>query len=159
MSDAVGDLSNILREPGQPHVTFSTVEREIKELVGFQLFTLLVVDGDEVVRLHTNWPAEQPIGGRKRMGPTPWGDHVLKQGRPFVGPDKVGLRWAFYDSELIESWGLGSVINIPVVYDGATIGTINILDAEHRYREEHVPLLTPFAPLLIPSFLEARRAA
>jgi hypothetical protein len=32
---------------------------------------------------------------------------------------------------------------------------MNLLDAEHHYREEHVARLAALAPLLIPAFLEA----
>jgi hypothetical protein len=49
------------------------------------------------------------------------------------------------------------VINIPIIYDGETLGSINILDVENYYRDEHVALLTPLAPLLIPAFLDERR--
>jgi hypothetical protein len=54
--------------------------------------------------------------------------------------------------------GLGSVINIPVIYDGETIGTMNLLDAEHHYGDAHVAPVARLAPLLIPAFLEARAA-
>ena len=93
------------------------------------------------------------------MCQTPWGDLVLKNQKPYLGRDKPAIRWAFFDHALIESMGLGSVINIPVVYDGACLGTMNLLDAEYHYRPEHVAPVAALAPLLIPAFLEARRGA
>lgn len=69
------------------------------------------------------------------------------------------LRWAFFDHATIEGLGLGSAINIPVVYDGATIGIMNVLDVEHGYAQTHVDALLPLAPILIPAFLQACRHA
>lgn len=157
MADDLTALLRTLEASGQPDATFRTVESAAKRLVGHQLFTLLYRDGEEVARVYSNRPAEYPVSGRKPMGPTPWGDLVLKQCKPYFCSDKAGIRWAFFDHALIESMGLGSAINIPVVYDGACIGTMNLLDAEFHYREEHVAQVAPLAPLLIPAFLEARR--
>jgi hypothetical protein len=151
MTDSVAALLPILAKTGQPDTLFAELDRAMKAAVGHQLFTLLYVDGLEVARCYSNRPTEYPVSGRKPMGTTPWGDHVLKGREPYLGPDKAGIRWAFFDHELIESMGLGSTLNIPVVYDG--------VDAEHHYRPEHVPVAMAFAPLLIPAFLQARRGA
>jgi len=151
------DLLRTLAEPTQPTRLFVELENVTKSLVGHRLFTLLYVDGEEVARIYSSRPEEYPVAGRKLMGPTPWGDHVLKARKPYLGHDKASICWAFFDHALIESMGLGSVINIPVVYGGECIGTMNLLDVEHHYRHEHVTLLPPLAPLLIPAFLEARR--
>lgn len=152
-------LSRLLAEPGQPGITFRGFDLLAKKLVGHELCTLLYVDGPEVARIYSNRPEEYPTSGRKPMGPTPWGDLVLKQRKPFYGPDKAAIRWAFFDHELIESMGLGSVINVPAIYDGQTIGTINLLAPEGFYREEQVAPILQLAPLLVPGFLAARAAA
>ena len=75
----------------------------------------------------------------------------------FLGRTMDDIRWAFFDHALIESLGLGSIINVPVVHDGVTLGTINSSHAERHYTEAHVPLVAELAPLLVPAFLEARR--
>jgi hypothetical protein len=157
MTERILEILTALEQPGQPGVTFTALDRLTQSLVGHQLFTLLTVDGDEVARVYSNRPAEYPVSGRKPMGKTPWGDLVLKSCKPYLGRDMEGIRWAFFDHALIESMGLGSVINIPVVYDGACVGTMNLLDAEHHYRPEHVAPVAALAPLLIPAFQEARR--
>jgi hypothetical protein len=157
MTEPIVKILAALEQPGQPDVIFTALDRLTKSLVGHQLFTLLTVEGDEVARVYSNRPAEYAVSGRKPMGKTPWGDLVLKSNQSYLGRDKQGIRWAFFDHERIESMGLGSVINIPVVYDGACLGTMNLLDAEHHYRPEHVAPVAALAPLLIPAFLEARR--
>ncbi len=64
---------------------------------------------------------------------------------------------ATYDHGLIESMGLDSVINLAMRYDGKTIGTCNLLDAEHAYDQAALERVLPLAPLLVPAFLDARR--
>jgi hypothetical protein len=150
-------LLPLLAEPGQPETLYRALQEETQRLVGHKLFTLLYVDGTDVARVWSSHPAEYPTSGRKTMGATPWGAHVLAGGRPYLGRDKAGIRWAFYDHALIESMGLGSVINLPVRYDGETIGTCNLLDVEHHYDEAALDKIKHLAPLLVPAFLEARR--
>ena len=150
-------LADALRQPGQPATLFGAIEAETRALVGHRLFTLLYVDGQDVARVYSSNPAAYPVSGRKTMGPTPWGTHVLVEKRPYLGRDAEAIRWAFFDHELIASLGLGAVINIPIIYDGQAIGTMNLLDAEHHYEEAHVPMVADLAFALVPAMLEARR--
>ena len=158
MTSSLDLLAPVLAKPGQPETLYRALEAETKRLVGHGLFTLLYVDGQEVARVYSSNPAAYPVFGRKPMGPTPWGKHVLEGQKPYLGTDAAAIRWAFFDHELIASLGLGSVINIPIVHDGATIGTMNLLDAEHHYTQAHVAPVAALAPLLIPAFLIARNA-
>ncbi|CAN7677797.1 GAF domain-containing protein [Neorhizobium sp. LjRoot104] len=153
----IEDLIGLFAEPGQPNFFFDALDASLSRHVGHRLITLLYKDGDEVARVYSNMPDVYPVFGRKPMGATPWGDLVLRRQQPFLGRDREALKWAFFDHELITSLGLDSAINIPVVYDGETIGTINLLHEEFFYEEKHVEIARRFAPLLIPAFLEARR--
>jgi GAF domain-containing protein len=157
MNASMKRLADALREPGQPGTLFGAIEAEAQALVGHRLFTLLYVDGQDVARIYSSNAVAYPVSGRKTMGPTPWGTHVLIEKRPYLGRDAAAIRWAFFDHELIASLGLGSVINIPIVYDGHAIGTMNLLDAEHHYKETHVPVVAELAFALVPAMLEARR--
>jgi hypothetical protein len=153
------DLANLLAAPGQPETLYRALDATTKSRVGHKLFTLLRVDGSEVARVYSNQPEAYPVFGRKPMGPTPWGALVMEGRQPFLGRDMEAIRWAFFDHALIASLGCGSVINIPIVYDGETIGTMNLLDAEHHYTEADIPKVAELAPLLIPAFLIARNQA
>lgn len=151
------DLIELLAEPGQPNFFFDALDAALSAHVGHRLLTFLYKDGDEVARVYSNIPDVYPVFGRKPMGVTPWGDLVMRRRQPFLGRDREAIKWAFFDHELIASLGLGSAINIPVVYDGEAIGTINLLHEEYFYEEKHVEIAKKFAPLLIPAFLKARR--
>ncbi|MCY1666645.1 GAF domain-containing protein [Rhizobium sp. SL86] len=152
------ELLSTLSAPGQPATLYKALEQALSEEIGFGLFTLLYRDGDEVARVYSSNEAAYPVFGRKHMGPTPWGEKVIDRQEAFLGPDRDAIVWAFYDHELIFSLGLGAVINIPVVYNGETIGTMNLLDKSGAYTEEHLEKAAAYAPLLIPAYLEARRA-
>lgn len=152
-------LLSLLSETDQPGRTYRAIEEETRRRVGHKLFTLLHVDGEEVARVHSSDPEKYPVSGRKHMGPTPWGDLVLKRKKHFVGSDMEAIRWAFFDHELIAGMGLGAVINIPVIYNGETVGTMNMLDAEHSYTEADAARVAGLANFLIPAYLAARFAA
>lgn len=155
----IEDLMELLAEPGQPNFFFDALDAALSRRVGHRLLTLLYRDGNEVARVYSNMPDIYPVFGRKPMGETPWGDLVLNRQQPFLGRDREAIKWAFFDHELIASIGLNSAINIPVVYDGETIGTINLLHEEFFYTEDHLQRARKFAPLLIPAFIKARRGA
>ena len=148
-------LLQLLAEPGQPSRIYAALDMVLGEEIGHKLLTLLCVDGTDMARVYSTQPIAYPVHGRKRMGPTPWGEKVLKNREPFLGTSRDAIVWAFFDHELIASLGLGSVITVPVVYDGTALGSINLLHEEHFYKAEHVECALAYAPLLIPAFMEA----
>lgn len=141
-----------LAAKGQPNHFFDHLADALKDAVGFRLFTLLVVDGTEVARIYSSDPEAYPVSGRKKMQSSPWGDHVLIGHKAWLGRTQDDIKWAFYDHDLIASLGCGCCINIPVIYDGTLLGTMNLLDQEKRYEESHVEIASQFAPLVIPAF-------
>ncbi|WP_342362195.1 GAF domain-containing protein [Terrarubrum flagellatum] len=151
------EAAALLGEVGQPQTLYRWLDEKTKSLVGHKLFTLLYVDGEEVARVYSSQPDSYKLAGRKRMGPTPWGDLVIRKRTPWLGRTMEDIRWAFPDHALIESLGCASCINIPIVYNAATIGTMNILDVANAYDEKSLALVAPYAMLLIPAYLNAAR--
>ncbi|MET0605200.1 MAG: GAF domain-containing protein [Beijerinckiaceae bacterium] len=151
------DAAALFAAPGQPQSLYKWLEDETKRLIGHKLFTLLYVDGAEVARIYSSNGKAYPVAGRKPMNQTAWAEVVLHGKRPWLGRTMAEIRWAFFDHELIQSLGCGACINVPVIYDAAVIGTMNILDAEGAYDETSVAKVSHLAPLLTPAFLvEAR---
>ena len=74
-------LAKAAAEQRDPAAVFRAAEAASAALIGHRLFTALfvVADGTEVERIYSSDPAAYPLTGRKQMGPTPWGEHVLKQ--------------------------------------------------------------------------------
>ena len=134
---------------------YAALDEALGEIVGHRLFTLLAVDNprQEVARVYTNRPSEYPVGGRKPLVPgSGWGEIVLVHKRPWIGYDAADIAWAFFDHDLIASLGCASCVNVPVVQDGAVLGTINMLHEAGFYTEADAARIARFAPLLVKPF-------
>ena len=129
---------------------FRELERQLSEVIEFRLFTVLQVDLPEVVRLYSSNREAYPVTGRKLMGPTPWGAHVIIEGQPWLGHTAADLKWAFADHALIASLGCGSCLSIPVRENDQTLGTLNILDAEGCYTQDDLIRSSAYATSAIP---------
>jgi hypothetical protein len=79
----------------------------------------------------------------------------VQEKRAWVGYDADDVKWAFFDHELILSLGCESAMNVPVVYNGRLLGTVNLLDAAGHYKETDPVHCAPFAALLVGPFLDA----
>jgi len=146
-----------LKQPGPPQTLFKTLDRALADTVGHKLFTLLYVAPNKkrVKRMYTNMPKEYPVGGYKEIGATPWHKRVVEERRAWVGYNADDIKWAYFDHELILSLGCQSAMNVPVVYAGRLLGTMNLLDAANHYKESDVAKCEPFAALMIGPFLDA----
>ena len=158
--EAYLSVTDAIAQDASPETAYRAVDKAINDLIGHRLFTILVrcEGGEEVERVYSSQPESYPVQGRKRMGPTPWGDLVLTRKQAFLGQDKAAIRWAFPDHELIESLGLGSVINVSVQEGGEILGVLNVLDEEGVYTsEDQVALVRSFTPLLISALTKTRK--
>ena len=146
-----------LQLPGPIEPLFEAIDKALAATVGHKLFTLLYVAPNRlrVKRLYTNMPKEYPVGGYKEIKSTPWHKRVVEERRAWVGCNAKDIEWAFFDHELIISLGCESAMNVPVVYSGRLLGTMNLLDAAGHYRESDVAKCEPYAALLIGPFLDA----
>ncbi len=148
-------LTQAQRAADQPRAICAALETLSAEVIGHRLFTVMRFDSarSEVQRIYSNMPAVYPTGGRKRKKATAWADHVLRDMQVFRGSGAEDIRSAFDDHETILGLGLGSVLNIPVVYAGRCVGTMNLLHEAEWYRaeDEHTGVMLAaflIAPLL-----------
>jgi hypothetical protein len=146
-----------LKQPGPIEALFKAIDKAMADTVGHKLFTLLYVAPNKlrVKRLYTNMPKEYPVGGYKEIKSTPWHERVVDERRAWVGYNAKDIEWAYFDHELIKSLGCESAMNVPVVYSGRLLGTMNLLDAANHYKETDVAKCEPYAALLIGPFLDA----
>lgn len=148
-------VAHALRREGQPRASFAALQAAMGEAIGHILFTVLLHHHDtgESERFWTSHPTQYPVGGRKPLNPTPWTRQVLRDQRAYIGRTAEDIRAVFFDHELIASLGCDSVLNVPVVWNGRTLGTLNLLHRAHWYREADVPLAEAFAALAVPAYL------
>ncbi|MES2537585.1 MAG: GAF domain-containing protein [Pseudomonadota bacterium] len=109
----------------------------------------------EVVRLYSSNPVAYPPGGRKAKRGTPWGQQVLLDKRIYVGEGADAIRADFDDHDVIIRLGLQSVINVPVVFRGECLGTINLLMTEPTVPAEKIAFAGLLGLLVMP-LLQAR---
>ncbi len=152
-----GLLAEALRLPEQPLRICQTVEKVSGEVIGHRLFTVMRLHSEsfEVERIYSNLPSVYPPGGRKKKKDTAWAGHVLDELKVFRGTDAAGIRSAFDDHATILGLGLESVLNIPVVFEGRCLGTMNLLHQAGWYRLEDERAGLALAAVLIPVLLDA----
>jgi hypothetical protein len=152
-------VARAMREAGQPETGLRALDLGMGTVIGHKLFTVLVhhPQARESERRYTNQPAVYPVGGRKPVSPTPWTERLFVERRPYIGTTAEDIRAVFFDHELILSLGCASVLNVPVVWNGHTLGTINLLHEAGWYDDTDVPVGQLFAALAIPTLLDLTR--
>ena len=157
-ADDFGLLATALRAPEQPLRICQALDKVSGDVIGHRLFTVMRFHGaqSEVERIYTNLPSAYPAGGRKRKKDTAWAGHVLGEMKVFRGADADDIRSAFDDHATILGLGLGAVLNIPVVFDGRCLGTMNLLHQAGWYRPEDERAGLLLAALLIPVLLDGK---
>jgi hypothetical protein len=146
-------LAEALRAPDQPLSICRALEKLSGETIGHQLFTVMRFDSDrsEVQRIYSNRPSAYPAGGRKQKKATAWADQVLGGMQVFRGNSPADIQSAFDDHETILGLGLGSVLNIPVVFESRCRGTMNLLHQAGWYRPEDERIGLLLGAFLIPA--------
>src|SRR3954447_26170557 len=154
-TDDLGLLAEALRAPEQPLAICRALETLSGETIGHRLFTVMHFDSarSEVRRIYSNMPSAYPAGGRKQKKATAWANDVLGDMKVFRGTSPADIRSAFDDHETILGLGLGSVLNIPIVFEGRCQGTMNLLHRAGWYRPEDEPIGLLLGTFLIPVLL------
>lgn len=152
----IADAAAAVAAAGQPGTLFAALDQAMGKAIGHILFTILVVHpgAQQSQRYYSNKPAAYPVGGRKPITGSPWFQRVLGQGQCYIGRDYADIQDVFFDHELIRSLGCESVLNVPVRWNGTSLGTINLLHRAGWYDEADIPAAQQFAALAVPGLLE-----
>ena len=155
---ALSDIAAILDSTARdrdPQTSLRAIDALAQRIFGHKLFTIMrhVAASNEVERLYSSNPAAYPVGGRKQKQGTRWGRIVLDEGKPFIARNEDELRASFPDHELILSLGIGSIMNIPVMFKGQCVGTMNVSGEAGQYGEADVRPGRILGGLLVPFML------
>jgi hypothetical protein len=152
-------VARAMRGSERPDVALAVLETAMGATIGHKLFTCLLHHpaARESERRYTNQPGAYPVGGRKPVPDGAWARRLFVEHEPYIGYTADDIREVFFDHALIASLGCGSVLNAPVVYDGRTLGVLNLLHESRWYDESHAPLAQVFAALAVPAFLRLAR--
>jgi transcriptional regulator with GAF, ATPase, and Fis domain len=155
----LANLAETLAGAYEPADIYRALEHLSADVIGHRLFTVMRADPDrgEVERVYTTMPAVYPVGGRKQKAQTAWADQVLGQGMVFRVCQPKDIRAAFDDSDTIIGLGLGSILNVPVVFKQQCVGTMNLLHAADWYRGEDEAIGRLLATFLLPVLLDGEK--
>jgi transcriptional regulator with GAF, ATPase, and Fis domain len=139
----------------QPRSTLAALDNAIADIVGRKLLTVLTVHIEEgiVKRAYSNLRDSYAAGGIKRIDSAPRLQKVLVTGQPFIGRNRDDIVANFTDAETILATGCSSILNVPVIWTGKILATVNLLHTEGYYREEHIPVVQCLAQAALPAFL------
>lgn len=155
--DPTADLLAVARAmtaAGQPAPTFATLDDALGRAIGHRLFTVLLVnlEAGENQRYYSSNPDAYPVGGAKPIvRDSPTARAVIFGGACHINYDYAELSAVFGDHELIRSLGCESSINVPIRWNGQTLGMLNLLHQAHWYNEADIPTLSLFAALAAPA--------
>lgn len=152
------DRSTLLREAAvvmshaavSRYEAFIGLDRVLRRYPGHKLFTVLEIDWDrgESQRVYTSDPLGYPYGGVKRLLPdSEFFRQVVVEGTARLCRDREACRRAFPDYALIESLGCESAINVPIRFQGSTIGSLNLLHQSGWYESGMSSFLEPLAAM------------
>jgi hypothetical protein len=152
---AIADIIRATGSPGQPGPLFAALDAAMGQAIGHRLFTILIVHpgAQQSQRYYSNMPDAYPVGGRKPINPTHWFQRVLGDGECYIGNSYADIADVFYDHELIQSLGCESVLNVPIRWNGTSLGTINLLHQAGWYDPADIPTAQHFAALAVPGAL------
>ncbi|MPW07882.1 GAF domain-containing protein [Paraburkholderia sp. CNPSo 3155] len=154
----IADLERLalaMRLKDQPLELFRAVHAVAAKAIGLSLITIMSYDArrHEVERVYTNMPDVYPLGGRKKKQGTAWARQILQDLKPFRAATSQGIREAFDDHAVMTGMGLGSILNIPIAYDGVCIGTMNLTHEEGWYTSRHESIGLLIGAFLAPALL------
>jgi hypothetical protein len=142
----------------QPQATLLALQTLFRQEVGARLFTVMTFDAPTGLsqRVHSSHPEEYPVSGVKPLSRGLWSRTVIDERKTFVLNSIEAIAEVFPDHELIRSLGCESVVNLPVVFADAVIGTVNCLDARGYYTPERVAEVEGLAPFAAMALIVAR---
>jgi hypothetical protein len=153
----IQDLSRIMAMTArsQPAVAYGAIDALAMRLFDHRLFTVTrsLLETKQVERVYSSNPTAYPVGGRKQKQDTPWGEQVLDRGQILICHGVADIERVFADHRLILSLGITGMINVPVLFAGRSVATMNMSHAEDRFREEDFPAMATLAALLLPLLL------
>ena len=134
-----------------PAGRMAAIDRALTDGIGHKLFTVLVINWAEAEnqRCYSSLPSAYPVGGAKPI--TPGSLASVLEGQCRFLDDYDAVKAIFPDHALIRSLGCESCVNIPVRWDGRTIGMLNLLHEANWYTPADVPTFTIFAALAAPA--------
>ena len=124
-----------LAGPNASQAAFKALAQLAYEYLDLKQFTVMTVDQERGVaaRIFSDDPVPYPVGGEKPIIDNIWTQTVLDRQETFVGNTIEELAEVFPDWEKIQSLGLESCLNLPIIISGRVMGTLNCLNVAGHF--------------------------
>ena len=131
---------NAVADPDQPETTFRALATLADEILDLKQFTMMASDEARGVarRIYTDNPRDYPVGGEKPIPLNIWSEIIFNRNEIFVGNSIEELAKVFSDWELIQSLGLESCLNLPIIIEGKVVGTLNCLNVAGHFTPRRI---------------------
>jgi GAF domain-containing protein len=151
----VAQLAEAHAQSAQHDEVLAALSTALQQALGHILFTVLVFDGKagHMRRIFSTRPDVNPVGGNKPITDSAWMRQVVREGRPYIGRSKSDLKDVFFDHEQLWAIGCESVLNMPVLWTGRVVGSLNLLHRAGWYGEQDLATARIFAQLALPVLL------
>lgn len=153
----VRDLAAALTLAPQPQHGLRALDDALARDIGHRLFTVLVYDwsGNATRRHYSSLPRAYPVGGAKPIRrDSAYFAQVVVAGRPWICRNAADIRATFFDHDTILSLGCEAAVNVPVRWNGETLGSLNLLHGAGWYVPGMLPALGAYAAMAIPLLLQ-----
>ena len=152
----------LVRAPGSTEPLFGFVVRLVDETIGSKLTTATLFDvpAGRLRRVYTQNAEAYPVGGYKPIPANKWTDILIDRHEIYAALSIKAIAEDFFDWQLIQSLGCESIVNLPIVVGGETVGAVNLLHEAGYYTAERLARageLFPFATMAYLAQLHAER--
>jgi GAF domain-containing protein len=149
---ALGELARALRAPASAAEAFARLDAALAPVFAHTHLTINRYDAatDETARVYSSAPAIYPLAGRKRRKTNGWSEQVIDRGEIHLAADHAAVVRTFDDHAGITALGCASVLNVPVRFDGRTLGVLNLMGPAGRFEGCDRTIALAFAGLMIP---------
>ena len=135
-------FEDIIRADGWTSL-FPALDELSQAVIGHKLFSCSIfrMSGSEsgvAARVYSSDLKNYPVSGLKEIVPNRWTEQVILGRQTFVANSVEDFADVFPDHAFIKSLGLGSVVNLPVIFRGDFIGTVNLLHEAGYYSDVHI---------------------
>ncbi|WP_409565794.1 GAF domain-containing protein [Methylobacterium sp. J-077] len=152
-------LTTTLSARSNPKQAFDIIAQAFQAEVGYRLltFTAIIADSSSVKRLWSSHQDIYPAGGTKQLENHEWGRVVLQEQRPIVCNEPADLQRIFADHVDIANLGCSAGVNLPVVFQGDVLGTVNIFHKAQWFSQDKIDRGTDLMALVYAPMLLSRQ--
>lgn len=135
--------------PEGPGAIFDVLARRIQENVGYLLMTVLVPASDAsfLDRVFSTNQDQYPLGKADPIEDSIWFRRLFAEGKAIVANDVEAIRVWLPGFDAYLAQGYGSLVNIPIVLSGNTIGLLNLMDEAGHFTAKRIAVLRQELPV------------